>query len=534
MKRTPSILTAVSAVLGLILLWCLTGDVWGPFADVLKYAQRLIGGLAGAGLVAFLASARFRDDVRAFFRKLNETEIPRRPLLFSLFAALAIMGIYKHNSLQSHMHDFGIFLNVSWNAAHGNGFYDPIINVNSFLGDHWSPVLGAFAPFLWVWPDPRIFLLAQAAAGTLAAWGLFRIAEHAGLKKEWAFFVAAAFLLHPFLHRIHRFDFHPEALSMPLLVWGTYFVLKERTGLGLFLFFLTWFTKEDLPIVTFGAGLAFFLLKRRKLGAVMMASSVVYFLIVVGVLMPHFLGSDVHTHFIRYRNLGEDTAGILRTILFRPDKVVVDVFGDHHVWETALHLLLPFFALPLLSGPFALTALAAWSPHMLSGYINGQRTLSGPYSTGVLSFLGIALAFGLAKLLTGGRWKKIGQRVDAWGPAPFLFILLINWGFGVPRYTKPVTRERIQAFHRIIKQIPAGTAVCAQGALGNHVAMRRVLTQFPDWYNTDYVLLEPSGNTWMVYPFDDYEGELAKVKSSPFYELAAEDGGFLLFKKKAG
>lgn len=540
MNRLPAIITALLsawlAAAGALLAWSLVDTVFTPLARWLWTAQKSVGAVAGVLMVATAASPRLRAVWNAALDTLGaapENERRRWERLFfsAVACSLAFLAIYKHNSLQSHSHDLGIMLNVAWNVAHGNGFYDPIIRQPSFLGDHWSPVVGAFAPVVRLWPDARPFLLVQTLAMVAGAAGLYRIALHLTRRRRWAAIVAVAYLAHPFFHRTHRFDFHPEALSVPLLAWGIYAFLADRPWRGVILMMLTWFMKEDLPTVTFAAAAALFALTpHRRAAAVLAAGSVAMFALAVGVLMPHFLGHTDHTHMSRYANLGDSLGEVMRTILFSPHRVAADVLGDITVWRTALHLVAGFLFLPLLNGPFSLAALAAWGPHMISSYAMGQRVLSGPYSTGVLILLGSAASLGLARILARAPWRA---RLERLGPAPLLMIILVNWGFGVPRYTKPVERARIEAFHRVRALIPGDAAVCAQGDLGPHVAFRRQVTMFPDWEGADYLLLEPGGNTWMLDQNADFETEKARVLMAGRFEPVASEAGFELYRRAA-
>jgi uncharacterized membrane protein len=528
-------LSVVAFISFWFLLWGMIGTVWDPLAEILRVFQKAVGFLAVVFFFAFLFSQRVRRESGRLIDDLEvgtgaERRLWMRLVFFSLGCALSFLAVYKHNSLQSHTHDLGIFLNVTWNMAHGYGFYDPIIHARSFLGDHWGPVFLLFAPVVRVWPDARPFFVVQAFSIALGAMGIYFLGKKIIGGPRWAALIAFTYVLHPYVHKLHSFDFHPESLSIPLLIWGLYFVWDEKPWVAFGLFSLTWFVKEDFPIVTFGIALFLVLATRHKrMGTVLAVGSLVVFVLIATVLMPHFLGETNPTHLVRYQHLGSSLPEVVKTIILSPHKVLADVLGDWEIWATALFLLIPFFFLPIIGGPLIVASLVAWAPHVVSCY-SGQRHLTGPYSAASVSFLAISSCLGLRRLLQSPTFKEGGAWLTRVGPLPFATVALVHWAFAVPRYSRPTQRIRVEAFHRVRKLIPRDASVCAQGDLGPHVAFRHTLTQFPDIFGADYILLEPAGNTWAMVG-DGFDVELERVRKSADYELIRDEEGFLLFKR---
>jgi len=533
-----NVLRCSFVAVSLVFIWSLTGAVWEPLAFFLHETQKGLGFLALGFLLYYMARPSFRDRCDKGLARLGEEASQlssswRLLGYLTLAEGLAFMAVYKHNSLQSHAHDLGILVNVAWNVAYGNGFYDPLIHVENFLGDHFSPVMALFAPILWIWPDARPLLAAQGFAVAGAAWGIYRFGRFILKNRRWSALVAVMYLFHPFFNKMHRFDFHPEALSIPLIVWGVYFFFTERPRWGLLFLVLTWGMKEDLPIATFGTGLALLMTTRhKKESLILMIGSVAMFLFVAGVAMPHFLGSAKPTHIWRYSHMGDSMDQVVKTLLFRPHFVIWHVVSDVRVWRTAFDLLIPFLGLPLLGGWFTAAAMVGWSPHVISNYVDGQRTLSGPYSTAILALLALGTVWSLARVLKGqGLGTHFGGRILKWGPLVPLALATIYWAFNVPRYFKPISSAHVKAFHHIISLIPPEAGVSAMGDLGPHVAYRKQLTLFPDLTGADYILLEPDGNSWNLdpRPFDVCLDEVLRSKN---YQVISANHGFMLLKKK--
>ena len=112
------------------------------------------------------------------------------------------------------------------------------------MGDHVSPILSVLAPLFWLWDDPKVLLITQAAAAISSVFQLYYIARFV-LKDDWlplAFTIS--YLLYLPLRNAIRFDFHPELLGDPLLLWALYMIVRSRLILASFFLALTLMTKE--------------------------------------------------------------------------------------------------------------------------------------------------------------------------------------------------------------------------------------------------------------------------------------------------
>lgn len=88
----------------------------------------------------------------------------------------ALIGIQQYRDFYLGGYDLGIFDQAIRNYAHGHMPVSPLKNAHdvaqilpsyhhtfSILGDHFSPILALLAPLFWIWNDPVVLLLAQAA-----------------------------------------------------------------------------------------------------------------------------------------------------------------------------------------------------------------------------------------------------------------------------------------------------------------------------------------------------------------------------------
>ncbi|MFB9517965.1 DUF2079 domain-containing protein [Streptomyces purpureus] len=125
----------------------------------------------------------------------------------------------------------------------------------SLLGDHFSPILALAAPLYWVWDDPRVLLVLQAAlfaAGAPLVRGIAaRALARAGSAPDLRFVNACAFVYAvgwP-LMTAARGGFHEVAFAVPLTLAMFHQALARRYTMVLVTAFLLTGVKEDLGLV---------------------------------------------------------------------------------------------------------------------------------------------------------------------------------------------------------------------------------------------------------------------------------------------
>ena len=117
-----------------------------------------------------------------------------------------------------------------WSTAHGDFLTVTGLRGQQFsrLGAHFDPLVAAFAPLWWLWPDPSLLLVVQACAVATGAVPVYLLGRR-HLASDWAAAgFALAYLLHPATQWLVLDDFHPVALATPLLLWAFWFLDGER------------------------------------------------------------------------------------------------------------------------------------------------------------------------------------------------------------------------------------------------------------------------------------------------------------------
>lgn len=300
-------------------------------------------------------AAQSRNRIRhAATRLLAAARRPHvRPvaLLALIVAAIqAALGIEQYKDFQIGGYNLVIFDQAIRNYAHFNlpvsVFKDvhDAAQVNpafgspfTILGDHFSPILALLAPLYWIWNDPQVLLLAQAALFGLAVPAVWVFARRAllrvvtpGAAATGAYLTAIAFGLYWPLQEATLAGFHEVAFFVPLsaLLIERYQAGRLKHMVWCCLALLT--VKEDAGYVVASFGLLLMLTRapqgerlgraarRRYLwtGAALIIGGLVTAQLVLDVWIPAFGGTPGFYWY--YTQLGPDMAGALKTLLTNP------------------------------------------------------------------------------------------------------------------------------------------------------------------------------------------------------------------------
>ncbi len=468
----------------------------------------------------------------------------RRATLTLLAASVAgyalVLGLaswQRHLAFMSNALDMGMMDQVLWNLAHGRGFYTSYKGF-SFLGDHFSPALAALVPIYWLTGGRGVLalVLAQSTLIALSAGTLLLVARSELRSTVLAVAVAISFLLQPLLHEANLFDFHPDVLALPFMILAFYFLRRRQNWALVTTLFVALLAKEDVALFGFALGLyAIFGLRRRRMGAAIVAGNLIWLGVVVGILIPHF--SDGHGGYVlwwRYGYLGRTPQEMLGTLLTHPQVAIRQVLTASRA-ETLGLLLVPLGGLPLLGGSAALLFLPALLVNFLSQY-PPQATLHMHYTLLVYPPLYLAAIVGLRRWLAGRSGPALRRHQFFW--AGFVLVGGVAMGY----YASPLGRWRqpelftvdrhARAAQEFLQHVPPDVALAAQSNLAAHLSERPQIRLFPDTEGAAFVALDTA--TYNRYPADDkYLQTVAALLQAGAYGVIWDRDGFLLLQSGA-
>jgi uncharacterized membrane protein len=468
--------------------------------------------------------------------------IRARPLLWaaitSYAAGFASLSILRHRAFNTGRYDLGNMVQTVWNTAHGN-----LLQMTSGdgrqisrLAAHFDPILAAFAPLWWLWPSPELLLTAQAIAMALGALPVFWLAQKRLGSERAGLAFALAYLLYPATEWLTLNEFHPVALACPLLLFAFWYLDEDRVvPFGVFAV-LAMTTKEEIGFVVAGLGVWYAVRHRRLAGTAVAGVGALVSTLAIAVVIPHYNAGADSAFYGRYDAIGGSAAGIARTAVTRPWRLLEQAFqgGDVHY---LLHLLLP---LALLA--FAPLVLVAALPELALNVLSAtptQTSIHFHYVAGAIPPLVIASVLGAAAIA-----RRLPRRLGTIAAAAVAVALVANWKLGavplwgaVPGgedYQKADWRvtdhDRIAA--RATSLVPAHAVVSSTNVLGAHLSARRRVLSLPKLSDATWVVADETRSSYAdrVAPVPA-AAALVRLRRSPDWRLVFEQDGVLVFRR---
>ena len=446
----------------------------------------------------------------------------------------AIMGIVvclKHVSFHSHAFDLGIFSQLIWSAANGYGLRSSILG-HYFLGEHFSPILYLLVPGYSIWSHPTNLLIQQTIVLSLAAVPLYLLAKSELRSRSWGMLFAFLYLCYQPMRNVNMYDFHPIALATPLLMLAFYLLYKRHDVPFLFVLLVALACKEEIAEIVFIFGAYLFFVQRRRLfGAILSASGIAVFFILILAVIPSFRNAP-YGFVGRYDYLGDDISSILVTLLTRPIYVLAHVVTENkldYVWK----VFAPVGFLSILSPSHLLLAVPTLMQNLLSDF-PPQYSTSFQYTSALTPFVFISAVFGAKRLVLKRRTDVSGATPHAClSVLPAMLVLLSLavmdrspiWHirqYGATQYSKYVQQ-------RVLSLIPPDASVSAQGPFVPHLTSRRELYEFPVIKQADYILLDSRANMWPLQD-EEYFRHVRELIKSP-HRIVLSNGSLLLLER---
>ncbi len=471
-------------------------------------------------------------------------------------AAAAIFFLcssWRHALFQSTAWDLGIFDQVIYLIAQGK---PPISSFLGFhiMGDHASLIFYILALLYKISPDVHWLFGVQAVALAVGALPVWSLSSLAGLNHKKSAAMAAVYLLYPVVFNINLFDFHPEVIALPAILWAILAARLSQPWRFCAAVILILGCKGVLSLTVAAMGLWLLLFDReslsgknrvkRAIALFAIIAGTAWFLIVTQAIIPGFRGTESGS-VGRYAYLGSSVLEIAANLLLKPGLVLGKVLSI----DTFKYLFLSI--LPVIWGlsPRYLTPLVGALPTLVLNVLSEepfQRSLAYQYSLPVIPFLLLAVISteaGRSKKEKGEGEKipithsqfsipnlNTSKKIIMWSLILFLFLGEYKdfWLYLNRADTAQATREAVS-------QIQPQASVLTDNRLAPHLAHRptiKALSQISseaDSVNFDFVLLN------LRHPWPDTKemGDRTAnyLKKSPKFKLKYHKNDVLLFQK---
>lgn len=388
----------------------------------------------------------------------------------------SLLSLQKYRDYLYDDFDLAIFVQAVNGLLHGTLFSS--IRGMNWLGDHSSLVLVLLAPIVAVFHHPLTLLVIQSAMLGLGAVPVFRLARRELDDPRAPLVCAALYLLYPALAYVNLYEFHPEALATPLLLFAFLYLREGRLKPLLACSGLALLCREDVALVVGAMGLYAALIPgpgRWRRAAALIGLAVASLVLSFGILKPVFNAGQVDFSLL-YPDWGASPGGVLAGIVRHPLRAAGWLFatpgdpvdtGLKQVWVA--QMLAPLLFLPLLSPPTLLIAAPIVLELLLSRG-HAQHTIFYQYTALVTPFFMAAAVMGLRTLARLGVGR---QRVGLVLALALFTTLASNFMFGPlavartdaerPQRIWPSSMDRTLRPYRdrMLARLPARGAVVA-------------------------------------------------------------------------
>ncbi|HDY74217.1 MAG TPA: DUF2079 domain-containing protein [Euryarchaeota archaeon] len=403
------------------------------------------------------------------------------------FTAFTVFSINRHNRFGTSGFDLGIFDQAIWLLSRGEPAFVTVRGLHIF-GDHASYIHLFTAPLFWLWDDVRALLVLQSFAIASGAVPIYLIARDR-MNSRWSPLVfSAAYLMYPSLQHINLWQYHPETLGVPFLLWAFYFAAAGRAKPYYLFVALTLITKEEFALTVFLLGLFVAVKYDRRMGAVTSIAAVLWLLTVFKILLPYFNPMGYFRFSqgqVVFGKLGRTPAEVVANVFLRP-KTVFHALVNSVNATYLFNLLAPVGFLAALSPLTLGVASLVLFTNMISDFIY-MHLFNHHYTAIIIPVIFVATVYGVSNLKTrrlrhAALALLIGSTIlGNIYLAPFdaslknyrhTIRLVKNFGNPNPGYE--------EAAYQAISLIPEDASVSATPFFVPHLTHRKIIYEYPN------------------------------------------------------
>ncbi|HHT9159734.1 MAG: hypothetical protein UT32_C0029G0008 [Parcubacteria group bacterium GW2011_GWC2_39_14] len=480
--------------------------------------------------------------------------------------------------------DFSVWLELFSNIKDGRGIISTLEQTShsfetakNYLAIHFVPLIYLLVLPLYIFKNYPVYLIVlQTLILTSSIIPIYLFARDVFKDKRIGHLFAASFLFFPTLQYINLYDFEFLRISIPLLLFCFYFLNTKKYFLYYTLFVLSILVREEVALITFLLGLHItFIMKEKNHGIITSVISVVYFLVLVKIIMPHFAGdmSGFHYHkaFDSFSYLGDSPVQILIYIISHPlaifsnllDKVKIanflmyiipllftSFFSPSILLISTSNLLLNFLSVSISHYSYILYYLSPSIPFLFLSAIQGVKNISDkglPYLKKKTILLSRFDSKECTYVLVSCIFVACASSSIFFGPSP-LSIQFWNKNYKLApykthnfHYSQYILTDHHKKVFAFLSLIPNDVTVSAEHFFLPYLYKKKTLMQFPIFKEADYVLidkkhpikfgvskagvdpLEARSNPQQYYDLVE--------KDTKNWELIKEDDGIFLFKR---
>ncbi len=481
--------------------------------------------------------------------------LSNKVLLVFIFFALIFCSIslVNHYNFRTFALDLGMFNHAVYSLSQ---FKMPIYTLDpsgiemSFFATHFSLITLLYAPFYYIFGSYTLLLI-QIFAILFGGLGIYKYAIHNfPNQRRLPLFILIHFFSIWGIYSALSFDFHNNVIGAMLVPWFVYHVEKRNFPYSCLYFLLILFSKEVealwLSFILIGLMIKNYKSYRRsflKFEIPLLATSLIYGIILIGFIMPYLQGAENNLQLIRYKYLGDSLGEIIITLLTEPWRFY-DILFTNTVNDTAYNYIkIETYVMMFMAGGFALFFRPAFLVMLIP--IFAQKFLAnnpvfwginGQYSIEFVPIISLALIAFITKL------KKHQTPIILGLIAVSIGSTLITMKFRYSKWydsinTQFYSRDHyaaivdIKEVREALRIIDNDDIISTSSCLASHLANSDKIYHFPIVKDAKYIVLFKE--TIKPFPFsgEGYKKELERVKNSGKFNILVDNKDLLILKK---
>ncbi|WP_139061549.1 DUF2079 domain-containing protein [Sulfobacillus thermosulfidooxidans] len=375
-----------------------------------------------------------------------------------LFCSFQVfVSVHKYLNLEATTMDLGYAEQTMWKISHGDWW--------AFSSVFQTPAL-AVDGSLWIYPlaygfrflGGAYFLFVVQALGTaIAAWGLYRIAYLRGLSKWQSTFVSVTFLLYPAIIGGSQFDFHPDFVALPFIIWAYYFY-RANNKILYYVFLVSAILAKNVVLISIGGwGIGLIFWERRiKDGIVAIFLSLLILVVEFKWILPtYFPGANESLVLSLYGYLGHTLFGVI-TGLFQHFSLVLTHLSHDGVY--AFLIFAPVLAIVFFGSASVMATLSLFIFNGISSFA-AQQAINDQYQVILSGWVFLALIEALLRFKARRSLFIFGTFLSTMILESIFMVIVI-----VPEIT--VNNNYVAQVKKAISHIPMTDVIYTQNHLG--------------------------------------------------------------------
>jgi uncharacterized membrane protein len=324
--------------------------------------------------------------------------------LLVYIAVLSFQSVLRYATFKATAFDLGNMDQVLWNTIHGRPFQFTNQAIDWYgppnrLAIHVEPIMLLVAQLYTLHSDPRTLLIFQTLVLAAGAPAVFLLTRR--YLPSWpllAAVLAMAYLVSPALLGINIFDFHPDSLATPLLLYALLALAYRRSICFVLLCLFVCACKEDMPLaVAFLGILLIWKYRLPYLGLALLLGGCLWTTLAFKLVIPHFyVGVQPNNFWYRYQFLGSTPIAAVVNLLEHPWLIFTQIITLDRIYYL-FSLLRSSGFLAVLAPEWLLPALPKFASNFLS---SNSPNYSGVYhyNAAVIPFVMLAALHGARRL----------------------------------------------------------------------------------------------------------------------------------------